>query len=100
MRDIRRRHVVRLAQTQARMQQAERCRAHAGGEAYGLLLLSSNGIEVAITQTRLQLRAIGGVLDLYFFTGPTPLEVISQLTAIVGRPLLPPYWSLGLMQSK
>jgi alpha-glucosidase (family GH31 glycosyl hydrolase) len=73
---------------------------HAGGQAHGLLLLNSNGIEAAITPTRLQLRAIGGVLDLYFFTGPTPLEVLSQLTSIVGRPVMPPYWSLGLMQSK
>ena len=73
---------------------------HAGGQAHGLLLLNSNGLEVAITPTRLQLRAIGGVLDLYFFTGPTPLEVLRQLTSIVGRPVMPPYWSLGLMQSK
>ena len=72
----------------------------AGGLAHGLLLLNSNGIDVALTSTKLQLRAVGGVLDLYFFTGPTPMEVLSQLTSVVGRPLLPPYWSLGLMNSK
>lgn len=76
------------------------CKIAAGGLAHGVLLLNSNGIDVVPTPTKLQLRAIGGVLDMYFFTGPTPMEVLSQLTSVVGRPLLPPYWSLGLMNSK
>ena len=42
----------------------------------------------------------GGVLDFYFFMGPTPHAVLEQLTYIVGRPFMPPYWSLGLMNSK
>ena len=28
------------------------------------------------------------------------MDVLNQLTSIVGRPVMPPYWSLGLMQSK
>jgi alpha-glucosidase (family GH31 glycosyl hydrolase) len=43
---------------------------------------------------------ISGILDFYFCMGPTPLKVIGQLTRIIGRPFMPPYWSLGLMQSK
>ena len=38
--------------------------------------------------------------DFYFFLGPTPNAVLEQLTSMVGRPMMAPYWSLGLMNSK
>lgn len=40
-------------------------------------------------------RSIGGVLDFYLFLGPTPSDVISQYTELLGRPFMPPYWGLG-----
>jgi len=40
-------------------------------------------------------RTIGGVLDFYYFMGPTPSDVISQYTETIGRPFLPSYWTLG-----
>ena len=40
-------------------------------------------------------RTIGGVLDFYIFTGPTPENVVQQYTELVGRPFMPPYWALG-----
>uniref|UniRef100_A0A0M3HMD3 Alpha-glucosidase n=1 Tax=Ascaris lumbricoides TaxID=6252 RepID=A0A0M3HMD3_ASCLU len=40
-------------------------------------------------------RTIGGMLDIFFFPGPTPDDVIRQFTALVGKPAVPPYWSLG-----
>jgi len=72
----------------------------ADGQTHSVLLMNSNGMDVAITQTKLQYRVIGGVLEFYFFMGPTPLIVMDQLTSIIGRPYMPPYWGLGLFQSK
>ena len=72
----------------------------ADGKAHGVALLNSGGMDVAITETKLQFRVISGILNFYFCMGPTPLNVIDQLTSIIGRPYMPPYWSLGLMQSK
>lgn len=65
------------------------------GAAHGVFLLSSNAMEVVTQQDALTFRTTGGVLDLFVFAGPTPKDVISQYTALVGRPEMPPYWGLG-----
>lgn len=67
---------------------------------HGVLLLNSHGMDIVLTQTQVSYRVIGGNLDFYFFMGPTPLAVLDQMTSIVGRPFMPPYWTLGLMNSK
>ena len=72
----------------------------ADGSAYGVLLLNSNAMDVLPSPTSVTFRVTGGVLDFYFLLGPTPAAVLEQLTSVVGRPALPPYWSLGLMNSK
>jgi alpha-glucosidase (family GH31 glycosyl hydrolase) len=63
-------------------------------------MFNSNGMEVSITDTRAQFRIVGGVLHMLILGGSSPARVMDQLTAIIGRPVMPPYWSLGLMQSK
>ena len=78
----------------------ERSLIGAGGLCHGVMILNSNAMDIEITSSTLQIRAVGGVLDLYFFMGPSPMDVLNQMTSIVGRPMMPPYWSLGLMQSK
>ena len=59
-------------------------------------MLNSNAQDVTLTPAPgLVYRTIGGLLDLYFFLGPSPEEVVSQYTAAVGRYYIPPYWALG-----
>ena len=74
--------------------------ACADGTAHGVIMMNSNGMDVAIYEDTLQFRIIGGVVDMYFLAGPTPNAVNDQLTQIIGRPVMPPYWAMGLMQSK
>ena len=40
-------------------------------------------------------QTIGGVLDMYFFLGPTPEETTQQFTEVIGRHSTPAYWNLG-----
>lgn len=63
-------------------------------------MLNSNAMEVVITNDTLSWRMTGGMIDLYILMGPTPSAVLEQLTSIVGRPALPPLWSLGFHQCK
>jgi alpha-glucosidase len=38
---------------------------------------------------------IGGTLDFYFFSGPTPQKVIEQYSDLIGKPLWQPAWAFG-----
>jgi alpha-glucosidase len=44
--------------------------------------------------------AEGGEMNYYFFAGPTPKNVVSRFTELVGRSPLPPRWSMGYIQSR
>ncbi|XP_062523496.1 lysosomal alpha-glucosidase-like [Corticium candelabrum] len=71
------------------------------GQANGVLLLNSNAMEISLQPTpAITYRTLGGILDFYFFTGPTPDKVIQQYTEVVGRPHMPPYWALGFHLSR
>ncbi|GMR33125.1 hypothetical protein PMAYCL1PPCAC_03320, partial [Pristionchus mayeri] len=66
------------------------------GKAHGVFFLNSNAQEVTtMPAPALVYRTTGGFLDMYFFPGPTPGQVISQYHAFIGRPFMPSYWALG-----
>ncbi|KAJ2803194.1 hypothetical protein H4R20_002988, partial [Coemansia guatemalensis] len=65
------------------------------GNFHGAYLHNSHGMDIVLANRTIQYRVLGGTADLYFFAGPTALDVISQYTELVGRPSRIPYWSLG-----
>uniref|UniRef100_A0A665W335 P-type domain-containing protein n=1 Tax=Echeneis naucrates TaxID=173247 RepID=A0A665W335_ECHNA len=45
-------------------------------------------------------RTIGGVLDFYILFGDTPEQVVQEFLELIGRPVIPAYWSLGFQLSR
>ncbi|CUM67385.1 uncharacterized protein PRCAT00005079001 [Priceomyces carsonii] len=56
--------------------------------------------EIVLGEEFLTWRALSGVIDLYFFSGPEPKDVIQQYVKEVGLPALQPYWALGYHQCR
>lgn len=46
------------------------------------------------------LRSLGGIFDLFIIGGPKPSQIVEDFSKIVGKPFLPPFWSLGYHQCK
>lgn len=67
----------------------------------GMDILLSDGIYLFFLISFLgflQFRMIGGIVDMWIFTGPEPEDVINQYLDVIGRPYLPPYWGFGFHQ--
>ncbi|KAI1432490.1 glycoside hydrolase family 31 protein [Xylaria sp. CBS 124048] len=72
---------------------------------HGVALLNANGMEVNINKTDsgdqyLEYNILGGVLDFYFFAGPSPTDVSKQYAEVVGLPAMMSYWTFGFHQCK
>lgn len=49
--------------------------------------------------THVNFKSNGGLLDIFFFLGPTYQEVLRQYHTVIGKPALPPHFSHGLFLS-
>ncbi|CRK31349.1 hypothetical protein BN1708_018718, partial [Verticillium longisporum] len=71
---------------------------------HGVFLLNSNGMDVMVNKDDagqyLEYNTLGGVLDFWFLSGPSPVDVVKQYSDIVGLPSLQPYWGLGFHQCR
>nr|DBA29502.1 TPA: hypothetical protein GDO54_009725 [Pyxicephalus adspersus] len=71
------------------------------GNAHGVFLLNSNAMDIFLQPTpAITYRTIGGILDFFIMLGPTPESVVQQYTKLIGRPVMPAYWSLGFQLSR
>ncbi|XP_072820413.1 maltase-glucoamylase isoform X1 [Vicugna pacos] len=77
------------------------CLEDASGLSFGVFLMNSNAMEVALQPApALTYRTIGGILDFYVFLGSTPEQVVQEYLELIGRPALPSYWALGFHLSR
>ncbi|KAI5273968.1 putative Maltase-Glucoamylase 2 [Manis pentadactyla] len=77
------------------------CLEDTSGFSFGVFLMNSNAMEVTLQPApAITYRTIGGILDFYVFLGNTPEQVVKEYLELVGRPFLPPYWSLGFQLSR
>ncbi|KAH7717655.1 Protein AAGR-1 [Aphelenchoides avenae] len=66
------------------------------GKAHGVFIFNSNAQEVTLGPApHLVYRTIGGQLDIFYFPGPTPEQVVQQYQQVIGTPFLPAYFALG-----
>lgn len=66
------------------------------GLVHGVYLETSAPLEVQMLPgPTITFRVLGANIKLHVFAGPTPAAVSEQYTRLVGRPRIPPVWSLG-----
>ena len=66
---------------------------------YGVLVNDAGPVSFEVASekvSRIQFSIPGESLEYFVIAGPTPREVLGRLTALTGRPALPPAWSFGL----
>jgi alpha-D-xyloside xylohydrolase len=69
---------------------------------YGVLVNETGPVSFEIGSekvARVQFSLEGESLEYFLIYGPTPKDILRKLTALTGRPALPPLWSFGLWLS-
>ena len=71
----------------------------------GFVFLNSNNQDIEIKEYNnnlisLQHKTIGGIIDYYIIVDNSPQAVIRDIQKLLGAPFLPPYWALGMHQSR
>lgn len=57
--------------------------------------------EILLRSDNITWRSLGGIIDLYFYSGPSATDVItSYQISTVGLPTMQQYWSLGFHQCR
>ncbi|KAJ7727590.1 glycosyl hydrolases family 31-domain-containing protein [Mycena metata] len=70
-------------------------------QSHGVFLFNAAGADILLLTppssnvSLIEYRLIGGTLDFYFISGPTPQVVMQQYAEIVGTPTWQPYWGFG-----
>ncbi|KAJ9652066.1 hypothetical protein H2198_008690 [Neophaeococcomyces mojaviensis] len=67
---------------------------------HGVYLRNAHAMEILMNPTNVTWRTIGGIIDLYFFNGPTQPEVTSQYISQIGLPVMQQYWTFGYHQCR
>lgn len=52
------------------------------------------------SRTFLTFKVIGGIIDLRFFIGDMPQELLNSMADIAGKSNIPPFWSMGFHQCR
>lgn len=66
---------------------------------YGVLVNETGHVSFEVASehvSAVQFSQAGESLEYFVILGPTPKEILRRLTALTGRPALPPAWSFGL----
>jgi len=69
---------------------------------YGVLVNETGHVSFEVASenvSRVQFSIPGESIEYFVIAGPTPKDVLRRLTALTGRPALPPEWSFGLWLS-
>ena len=68
---------------------------------HGVYFRNAHGQEILLQPTNITWRSLGGVIDLYFYAGPSQAEVTKQYQAsAIGYPAMQSYFTFGLHQCR
>ncbi|RPA92293.1 hypothetical protein L873DRAFT_1710738 [Choiromyces venosus 120613-1] len=70
------------------------------GYAHGVYLRNLHAQDILLRKKSLTWRTIGGMVDLTFYSGPTPADVIADHVKTVGLPAMQQYWTFGFHQCR